>query len=74
MHFLPAGGVMRVDVDALNENLRTHGALRLRHAMRPDEAFGMVLNFDGAPRTGYYYLYALLRCAAARHVCMCVHT
>ncbi|KAI8469124.1 MAG: HAD-like domain-containing protein [Monoraphidium minutum] len=38
---------MRVDVDALNENLRTHGALRLRHAMRPDEAFGIVLNFDG---------------------------
>jgi hypothetical protein len=44
---------MRVDVDALNENLRTHGALRLRHAMRPDEAFGIVLNFDGgAERAG----------------------
>lgn len=47
VQFLPAGGVLRVDVDALNENLRTHGALRLRHAMRPDEAFGIVLNFDG---------------------------
>jgi hypothetical protein len=50
VHLLPAGGVMRVDVDAMNESLRTHGALRLRHAMRPDEAFGMVLNFDGGRR------------------------
>ncbi|GBF94240.1 hypothetical protein Rsub_06510 [Raphidocelis subcapitata] len=48
VHLLPAGGVLRVDVDALNENLRTNGALRLRHAMRPDEAFGVVINFDGA--------------------------
>lgn len=40
--------MLRVDVDALNENLRTNGALRLRHAMRPDEAFGVVVNFDGA--------------------------
>jgi hypothetical protein len=48
VHYLPAGGVLRVDVDAMNENLRVNGALRLRHAMRPDEAFGIVLNFDGA--------------------------
>lgn len=39
-----------MDVDALNENLRVGGALRLRHAMRPDEAFGMIVNFDGARR------------------------
>ena len=44
--YLPAGGVMRVDVDALNESLRVKGALRLRHSMRPDEAVGVVVNFD----------------------------
>jgi len=44
---LPAGGVLRVTVDSLNESLRTNGSLRLRHAMRPDEAFGIILNFDG---------------------------
>lgn len=40
-------GVTRVDVETLNDNLRTHGKMRLRHALRPDEAFGMIFNFDG---------------------------
>ncbi|KAF8066387.1 PYRP2 [Scenedesmus sp. PABB004] len=46
-HLLGAGPVRRVDVDALNEALRPAGALRLRHAQHPHEAYGMVFSFDG---------------------------
>lgn len=38
---------VRLDVDTLNENLKHKGAMRLRHTLRPDEAFGMVFNFEG---------------------------
>lgn len=34
------------DVDSLNEQLRSAGAARMRHAMRPDEAFGLVFCWD----------------------------
>jgi hypothetical protein len=33
-------------VDTLNEQLRTRGADRMRHSMRPDEAFGLIFNWD----------------------------
>lgn len=46
MHYRPGGEVLRVDVDTLNESLKHKGALRLRHSMRPDEAFGMIFSFD----------------------------
>lgn len=36
-----------LDVDKLNERLAVKGRLRLRHAMKPDEGFGMVFSFDG---------------------------
>jgi hypothetical protein len=38
---------LHLDVDTLNERLKVSGAIRMRHAMRPDEAFGMVFNWDG---------------------------
>lgn len=46
LHFLPSG-TRRVDVECLNDSLRSAGALRLRHAQHPHEAHGMVFNFDG---------------------------
>ena len=36
-----------LDVDKLNEKLAVKGRLRLRHAMKPDEGYGMVFSFDG---------------------------
>ena len=46
LHYRSAGP-LQVDVEALNDALRTHGALRLRHSMHPHEANGMIFNFDG---------------------------
>eukprot|EP00878_Enallax_costatus_P042846 GHUV01050342.1.p1 GENE.GHUV01050342.1~~GHUV01050342.1.p1 ORF type:complete len:203 (+),score=55.16 GHUV01050342.1:154-762(+) len=40
-------GPLRVDVETLNDQMRPAGALRLRHAQHPHEAFGLVFNFDG---------------------------
>ncbi len=37
---------LMLDVDTLNEQLKHSGAIRLRHAMKPDEAYGMIFNFD----------------------------
>lgn len=37
---------MHLDVDTLNERLKVQGANRMRHAMRPDEAYGMVFSLD----------------------------
>lgn len=42
-----SSGPSRVDVETLNDQMRPAGALRLRHAQHPHEAFGMVFNFDG---------------------------
>eukprot|EP00882_Tetradesmus_deserticola_P008928 GHRQ01009418.1.p1 GENE.GHRQ01009418.1~~GHRQ01009418.1.p1 ORF type:complete len:383 (+),score=146.30 GHRQ01009418.1:255-1403(+) len=42
-----SNGPSRVDVETLNDQMRPAGALRLRHAQHPHEAFGMVFNFDG---------------------------
>lgn len=47
VHIRTDGDSYRLDVDTLNEQLQPTGALRLRHAMKPDEAFGMIFNFDG---------------------------
>lgn len=46
VHYRLNGDPYRVDVDKLNEQLRHTGALRLRHSMKPDEAFGLIFNFD----------------------------
>lgn len=40
-------GETHLDVDTLNEQLKVVGADRMRHAMKPDEAFGMVFDWDG---------------------------
>lgn len=40
------GPPSRLDVDTLNEKLKQTGAMRLRHAHKPDEAFGLIFNFD----------------------------
>ena len=37
---------LHLDVDTLNERLKVSGATRMRHAMRPDEAFGMIFSWD----------------------------
>lgn len=37
---------LHLDVDTLNERLKVRGANRMRHAMRPDEAFGMIFSLD----------------------------
>ena len=37
---------LHLDVDTLNERLKVQGANRMRHAMRPDEAFGMIFSLD----------------------------
>ena len=46
LRFRLSGELTRLDVDSLNEQLRIHGADRLRHSMRPDEAFGLVFEWD----------------------------
>lgn len=46
VQFLPSGP-LRMDVEQLNEQLRPAGALRLRHAQHPHQAFGLVFSFDG---------------------------
>ena len=42
-----SGEAMHLDVDTLNERLKLKGAERMRTAMRPDEAFGMIFSWDG---------------------------
>ena len=42
-----SGETMHLDVDTLNERLKLKGAERMRAAMRPDEAFGMIFSWDG---------------------------
>jgi hypothetical protein len=41
------GEPRRLDVDTLNEELKIRGGARLRLLMKPDEAFGMIFDFDG---------------------------
>jgi hypothetical protein len=33
-------GATHLDVEALNRRLKSNGAMRMRHAMRPDEQYG----------------------------------
>ena len=42
-----SGEALHLDVDTLNERLKLKGAARMRLAMRPDEAYGMIFNWDG---------------------------
>lgn len=54
---------VRLDVDTLNETLKHKGAMRLRHALKPDEAFGMIFNFEGVvadTRSLFNHSWALL--------------
>ncbi|CAI7824121.1 unnamed protein product, partial [Closterium sp. NIES-54] len=39
-------GALQVDVDFLNDRMRKRGVDRIRLAMRPDEAFGLVYSWD----------------------------
>jgi len=41
------GRARELDVHTLNKQLRVLGAERMRHAMRPDEAYGMVFSWEG---------------------------
>ena len=47
MQYRVSGESMHLDVDTLNEKLKLRGAERLRTAMRPDEAFGMIFCLEG---------------------------
>ena len=46
MKFHPTGEKIQLDVDTLNEDLKVRGADRMRHLMHPDEAFGLIFDFD----------------------------
>lgn len=46
MEFRIGAQPLHLDVDTLNERLKVQGANRMRHAMRPDEAYGMVFSLD----------------------------
>jgi hypothetical protein len=46
VHYKFQGEPTHLDVDGLNERLKPRGAVRLRQALKPDEAFGMIFNFD----------------------------
>ncbi|KAH7387197.1 hypothetical protein KP509_16G010200 [Ceratopteris richardii] len=39
-------GPLKVDVDYLNDRMREKGLQRIRYAMRPDEAFGLIYSWD----------------------------
>lgn len=46
VHFGYGTEPRRLDVDTLNERLKHSGAVRLRHTLKPDEAYGSIFNFD----------------------------
>lgn len=46
LQFRLSGEKTRLDVDTLNEELRVRGAARIRHSMCPDEAFGLIFDWD----------------------------
>jgi beta-phosphoglucomutase-like phosphatase (HAD superfamily) len=47
LQFRLSGEKTRLDVDTLNEDLRSTGAARIRHStMCPDEAYGLLFDFD----------------------------
>eukprot|EP00897_Mesotaenium_endlicherianum_P007722 jgi/Mesen1/6979/ME000362S06108 len=39
-------GALQVDVEFLNDRMRSSGLRRIRHAMKPDEAFGLIFSWD----------------------------
>ncbi|BBN17843.1 hypothetical protein MPTK1_7g17320 [Marchantia polymorpha subsp. ruderalis] len=39
-------GPLHVDVDYLNDRMRERGLQRIRYAMKPDEAFGLIYSWD----------------------------
>lgn len=39
-------GPLHVDVDFLNDRMRERGLQRIRYAMKPDEAFGLIFSWD----------------------------
>ncbi|KAL2613426.1 hypothetical protein R1flu_025118 [Riccia fluitans] len=39
-------GPLHVDVDFLNDRMRERGLQRIRYAMKPDEAFGLIYSWD----------------------------
>ena len=74
MQFRIGGEPGRLDVDTLNERLKHSGALRLRHTQKPDEAFGMIFNFDSVVAdTQGAYLQAWRDVAAARGLPLSPH-
>ncbi|EFN51235.1 hypothetical protein CHLNCDRAFT_33180, partial [Chlorella variabilis] len=44
--FRLSGERTHLDVDTLNEQMQITGRQRFRHSMRPDEAFGLIFNWD----------------------------
>ncbi|KAL4448919.1 hypothetical protein ABPG77_007636 [Micractinium sp. CCAP 211/92] len=46
VQFRLSGERIHLDVDTLNEQMKIQGASRLRHSMRPDEAVGLIFNWD----------------------------
>lgn len=43
---LRGGGAISMDVDTLNESLKVRGAERMKYAMHPDQAFGLIYDLD----------------------------
>ncbi|GLC42989.1 hypothetical protein PLESTB_000279100 [Pleodorina starrii] len=67
MQFRPGGEPRRLDVAALNEQLKAGGAIRMRFQLRPDEAYGTVFDFDAVVAdTAGAYRRAWATVAAAR--------
>ncbi|PSC73179.1 haloacid dehalogenase-like hydrolase superfamily [Micractinium conductrix] len=46
VQFRVSGERIHLDVDTLNEQMKIGGAQRIRHSMRPDEAHGLIFNWD----------------------------
>ena len=47
IQYIYSGEPHSLDVDTLNEQLQIKGAARMRTAMKPDEAFGMIFDLEG---------------------------
>ena len=67
MQFRPGGEPRRLDVAAMNEQLKAGGATRMRFQLRPDEAYGTIFDFDAVVAdTAGVYRRAWAKVAAAR--------
>ena len=64
-------GSTHLDVESLNERLKSNGAIRMRHSMRPDEQFG-VQRYPAVPKSGATHLSLKRRSRHKSHVTFCM--